>query len=129
MQIVENLATVKEAVKKKKKKLIDCTIPLRALLQRSHRRHCSAILNSAVNTDPGLIRVQGENKQRERRQIGRQKKKKERERVRDVECLVEPNALSDQHAQTDNASLPPRDYVSSSSLLTCSHVTLGPIQH
>lgn len=75
MQIVENLATVKEAEKEKKKKIIDCTIPLCALLQRSHRRHCSAILNSAVNTDPGLTRVQGENKQRERRQIGRQKKK------------------------------------------------------
>lgn len=33
------------------------------LLQRSHRRHCSAILNSAVKSNLGLVRVQVENKQ------------------------------------------------------------------
>lgn len=41
----------------------------------------------------------------------------------------EPSALSDQCAWTDSCSLPPLDYVSSSSLLTSSHVTQGSIQH
>ena len=94
------------------------------LQQRSQRRHRSAILNSAVERDwPGLVRVQGE-KQTEGERRDRETKGR---RVRDVER--EPTALSDQHARTDSGSLPPQDYVSSSSLLTSSHVTPGPIQH
>lgn len=62
-------------------------------------------------------------------ETGRQKK-----RVRDADedqeqPRVEPSALSDQRAWTDSSSLPPLDYVSSSSLLTSSHVTKGSIQH
>lgn len=74
--------------------------------------------------------MQDKNKQREKREIGRQKE-------RELEtwsvslgqsCAVKPpveqSSLSDQQAQTDSSSLPPQDYVSSSSLLTSSHVTL-----
>lgn len=46
------------------------------LQQRSQRRHRSAIVNSAVKRDPGLIRAQeGGNQREEQRQ--RDKKKKE----------------------------------------------------
>ena len=106
------------------------------LLQRSHRRHWSAILNSAVKSDPVLVRVQDEKQtEAERKEIGRQKRREsEMWRVRGgrscgVQPLVELSALSDRHATTDNSSLPPQDYVSSSSLLTSNHVTPGPIQH
>lgn len=56
-------------------------------------------------------------------------KRRERGReLRDAEDQ-EASALSGRRVWTDSSSLPPLDYVSSSSLLTSSHVTQGSIQH
>lgn len=101
------------------------------LLQRSCCRHSSAMLNSAVK---GLVRVQGENKQRAKREIGTKIKWiKKGKRVSGAELLDGSSCLSSNrvpsHTRTDSSSLPLQDYVSSCSLLTSRHVTARPIQH
>lgn len=73
--------------------------------------------------------IREKSRDRETKKKGEKKEERVRDTDEQAQPQVEPSALSDRCVWTDSSSLPPLDYVSSSSLLTSSHVTQWSIQH